>query len=309
MTTLYKQSNNNRPIDMRKSMIQLAEQEVINGKKVSVRAKGYASRAGKVVSNLANTLTNVISKASEENKELSTNELVEFITKDPVFWKKFRKFVADENVFTDMGTLACLEKFLTEKMDEIKESYVIHKAEKSSEKKASLGEKVQRRRNSAFSSGQRTARKESTTMTSTKSELSFFRYRCGSQPIHDQQNATWSECNSHSVKPKATTGVGMKTSASALLLGKLSFAPAQNGTMTSIKSDLYQTNNKRNYEKKNATWSELDVHVHPRDLTHTESAASSLPSVSALKLSSSFNTINAALGHKSSGERFKVMDT
>jgi len=58
-----------------------------------------------------------------------------------VFWREFRKVVADENVVTGMGTQACLAKFLTERMDEIKESYVIHKAAKSSDKKASLGEK------------------------------------------------------------------------------------------------------------------------------------------------------------------------
>jgi len=198
-----------------------------------------------------------------------------------------------------MGILACLANFLTERMDEIKESYVIHKAAKSSEKKSSLSEKVRTRRNIIFSSRHRMAPKESTSMTSC-----IFRNRCGSQPIYNQQNAMWSECNSHSVKQKAATGEGMKTSASPLLLRKLSLAPAQNGTMTSKKSDLYQINNERSYEKKNSTWSELDVHLHPRDLTRTGAAVSSLPSAAALKSSSSFNTLNAALEHTSSGERF-----
>jgi len=288
-------------------MIQLAEEEVMNGRKVSVRAMDYASRAGKVVSNFANTLTNVISKASEDDKEMSTKELVKFITDDPVFWKEFRKAVADENVVTSMGTQECLAKFLTERMDEIKKAYIVHIASKSpSEKEASMDEGRNRRRFSAFSSRQIMTPKENTTMTSSRSEFSLFRNRNSSQLINPQKNTTWPTSNDQSVKHKAITGEGKKTSASTLLRTKLSLSPIENITITLTNSELNQSNNVKINEKKNSTWSELDIYPCPRHFTGKETAATPLlPSAAALKLSSSFNNLKFVLGH----ERFKAMES
>jgi len=248
---------NDRPLLYRsKSIKQIAEEEVANRKKVSVRAINHASKAGKVVSNLTAALTNVITKISEEDKGPSTNELVEFITNDPVFWAEFRKLITYENVITSMGTQEYLAKFLTERMDEIKEAYIKHEAEKMQPKnRKSAAEGV--RRNSSFFRGQKIIATGNRLVTSSKSELRYFRNQSNSAPAPPQKNSMWPAFTTQSVKPKENAGKGIKKNTSKLLFRALSLAN-ESPTMTFTTHDLNCSEKVANNKKNNASWTEVN---------------------------------------------------